>query len=292
MPALPPIGVSIHAVTQRDHDVCPFDDAVAQVRRAGADHIALAVSDEFAHVVQPGHQPAGALLNLLDSDLAEIARRLADAHLACTLVHLGPVPLDNAKTRLIALGRFCRQAERAAELGCSLVALQAPCSAGHAAPSALKQTHIDVLVNLMEALAVRSGLRVCVGMRCGGPVETRDDADYFCNETMNPNVGLLLNVGHLSVLGEPGWEIIDRHLDRVFAVAWQDHPPRSPRATPVREIELGSGVSPLINYWLHLIGREPQPVHVVAVEDGSPADRPDALRRSIEHLHKVWRLEV
>ena len=269
---LPGVGIRVRAETS-------LDDALDQARRAGADHVALTVSDTPA--------------DLLETDVAELARRLARARLACSLVHLGPVQLDNAQTRLHALDRFCRQAQRVAELGCPLVALSAPCSAGHAAAPSLKHAHMDVLTNLMEALAVRSGLRVCVDIAYGGAIETRDDAHYFCNATANPNVGLLLNVGHLTALAEPGWEIVDRHLARVFAVGWQDHHgPSSESPHPVRSVELGTGSSPLVDYWLHLAGREPQPVHVVAVEHVPAPDRPDALRRSIEHLRKVWRLEV
>ena len=287
----PPIGASIHAVTQVGEDVRPFDEALGLVRRAGAEHVMLVVDHDSPHVVRPGHQPTGALLNLVDSDPAEVGRRLADAGLACSVVYLGGVRLDDAQTRLAALDRFCRQAERAARLGCGVVALSAPCSAGHDAPEALRQAHMDVLANLMEALAVRSGLRVCVDMRYGGAVETTRDADYFCHEADHPDVGLLLNTGHLSVLDEPGWEIIDRHLDRVFAVGWQDQADPSPEPScPVWSVELGVGAAPLVNYWLHLVGRRPQPIHIVSLEQLALPAQPDALARSIQHLRDVWRL--
>ena len=273
--ALPALGASIRAVAGLDDDARPFDEALDGVRRAGAEHVMLVAARESP-------------IALLARGAAEMGRRLGRAGLACSLVHLGDVRLHHAAGRMGALDLFCRQAECVAELGCDLLALGADCSHAPGTPLADKWPYIDALISLMEALAARSGMRVCAEIRHGGAVETREDADYFCNEARPPEVGLLLNTGELTTSDEPGWEILDTHLDRVFAVGWQDRPSgESPRS-----VELGTGATPLVNYWLHLAGREPQPVHVVGLEQAPLADRPDALKRSIAHLRRVWRLET
>jgi sugar phosphate isomerase/epimerase len=111
-------------------------------------------------------------------------------------------------------------------------------------------------------------------------------------KSASDRVGVLLNIGHLTTLGQEGWRLIEEMPERLPVVAWKDHSVQSDRPFPVYSIELGTGDSPFGDY-VAALKRTPGGgaghTHIINVEHAPAGQEIPALKRSLTYLQTLWR---
>ncbi|NUQ01622.1 MAG: sugar phosphate isomerase/epimerase, partial [Armatimonadetes bacterium] len=152
--------------------------------------------------------------------------------------------------------------------------------------------HLQRMAAVMsQALATAPpGLKLAVDLHIGAVVETVADAERLFALTDDPRAGLTLNIGHLTTGEQPGWELIERHPERLHVIAWKDHLRQPPADWPHRvwSVEVGTGDSPFGRY-LEALQRTPVVAeHLITFENVPLAEKAAALRRSREYLEGLW----
>ncbi|HIE51406.1 MAG TPA: hypothetical protein EYP85_06570 [Armatimonadetes bacterium] len=278
-------GASIHALTDFEHDVRPFHEALNLVREAGCSYIML-----FSHprgpVLRPEARPEASLLNLLDSHTRTVRWAVHDAGLELAVLYSGGLEVSEEGTLAASLDLLKRARDCALSLGATHLAVNAGRAPAPGLPTEQKRDLIDRLAHICStAMEGYTAVRLGVDLHYHSPIETVADAEYFLSQTENP-VGVLLNIGHLTTCRQAGWELAARHPARLPIVGWKDHRLDAPQ--PVFSVQLGTGDSPLEKYAQQLKYDNVERRHIIAFEHVPFADKPRALRRSLEYLQALW----
>lgn len=265
-----------------------FPQALRALADCGFESVML-LSRPGGPVLTRGETPQACLLDLARSDLDLIEASARSVGLAIVGIYVGGVnPTDPAaladSTR--SLRDICDVALR---LGC--------CHIGHSggraeAPGmtvADKSEHIRRLAAIADAAASEfAQMRFGVDVHYHGVVESVADCEHYLERLSCDNAGILLNTGHMTTCGEPGWELAASHPDRTPIIGWKDHLVGPGLAKPVVSVQLGTGDAPLERYVATIKPQAVERLHLINAED-VPADRrTEALRASREHMEGLW----
>ena len=284
MSDVPSLGVVSHAV---GHQPMPLERCLACIAEAGGEHVMLLAAPD-GPAIRPGVIAEGQFPNLLDSDpeyLAAIVHRQG-----LRLGSIRPsVPLDLSSDeaaersfrRALPYAAFARRA------GCDHLCLPPPFRAdvdtngGHA-------TAVARLARLMDMLAEAEGRVISVDVHSSCVVETVDDCRALLGRLRSGRSGVVLNLGHLTTNGQPGWELIREWPERVPIVAWKDHSLAPNRPYHVYSVELGTGDTPLARYVAACKAAALPAQHVVNVMHAPAGQEVVVLKRSLDHLRQLW----
>ncbi len=280
-------GTSTHAISEFGNDIKPFHQALAEIRECGFEQLMLLMSPA-GPPLRAGDRPGASMLNLFDSDAAAVRQAVQEAGLELVSVHGGLVNLSTAETRRESMGQLTKLADCARELGCGVMSHNAGQAPEPLMPHETKRELIAQLAEVMRAAAEYAPeLRICVDIHYHSPVETIRDCEYLL-ELVPDNAGLLLNIGHMTTCNQPGWELLERHPERIPVIAYKDHRTDPGRPHPVTSVELGKGESPFEEYLRVLKRRAGEHVHLITFEHVPLEQKKEALARSLVYLKGLW----
>lgn len=285
----PSFGIVTHAV---GHSPMPFETCLQLCKTAGAEHVLL-LSSPDAPPVAPGVEATSHYPNALASDPAML-RNLVQSHglgIGGLLPFVRPFVASDEEAAA-SLEAFGPWVAAAAAIGTSNLVTSSPPPPGENATFAEKQSSLIRLAALMDSLVDLSGdprFAISVDIHKGALVETVEDAEFLISQTKRPGSGLLLNIGHLTTCGQPGWKLVEEHGDKVFAVGWKDHSLAPDRPNPVYSIELGTGESPFEKY-IHAFKQidASHVTHFVNVEHPPLGEEVPVLQRSYAYIRALW----
>lgn len=280
------LGVSLHALTDFGDDRRPFEQALALARATGVECVML-LSRPGAPGVRFGEHCPTTIIDLAESDPEAVLWSIARAGLWPALLHVGPVDVSSEEAAARSLPLLRTHAALAVRLGVGILGHSVGAAPAPGLPTAQKATAIERLAALTTAVAAEYNLRTAADVHVGGVLETIDDCRYYRAVAEDPRVGLILNIGHMTTAGQPGWELLRERGSRVFVIGWKDHVIGG--GTVVRSVELGQGHSPFDRYVDALKTCKRRPLSVIAFENVSYSERPAALARSVHYLREVWR---
>ncbi|MBI2299708.1 MAG: sugar phosphate isomerase/epimerase [Armatimonadetes bacterium] len=283
------LGLSLHALTKFGDDRRPFDDALRLARRAGADHVML-LSMPGGPNVQPAQPCPATLVDAVASDPEELLWLVGKAGLYLGLLYTGGVDVRSDEAAEACLPGLRSHAALCQRLGVSILAHSVGPAPERFLSTADKSAEIERLAALMERITAEFNLRTAADVHIGGTVETMEDVRYYQSVARDAMVGIILNIGHMTTGGQPGWELLGDRSVRVPVLAWKDHlyPPPSTEQ-PVVSVELGQGKSPFDKYAQVLKGRRDKPLSLVSYENVPYEAEPVVAARSLAYLREVWR---
>ena len=189
-----------------------------------------------------------------------------------------------------SLDRVRRLRDMALELRCQFICHSAGLAPAPGMATEEKREGLDRLARVMNAVAMESAgvpVYVAADVHYHGIAESVSDCEYLISILDCPNAGPLLNIGHMTTCHQPGWELPQRHPERVRMVGWNDHILGKPEA-PVFSVELGTGESPFEKYVPVFKRDDLERRHCIAFENVPTAERKEALRRSLRYLEGLW----
>jgi len=279
---------SLHARSEFGNDTVPFAQALDDIREMGFAGIMMLWLDG-GPVLRPGTQASGSLLDLANCDLGMVRQALDNAGLELGLIWT-PVTLNDEAAANASLGRLRRLRDMALELGCHFISHSAGAAQAPGLPVEAKRDDLQRLATMMNAIASESSdapVYVAVDVHYHGIAESVADCEYLISLMDCPNAGPLLNIGHMTTCHQPGWELPQRHPERIRIVGWKDHILGREDA-PVFSVQLGTGQSPFEKYVPVFKADNIERRHVIAFENVPTAERKEALRRSLEYLQNLW----
>lgn len=284
-------GTSVHALTDWSAEVKPFRQVLGEAAELGFGEIMLMnLPGQAALTVD--NDPQGAMIDLEQSDLTLVREAVAEAGLSVGCVYQGLMKVNSdAEAAQTATG-LLRLADLALGLQTDILLPNAGAAPQPRMPLPDKRSLLDRLSKMVGEVmaALPSHLKIAPDIHYGGVLETVADCLYYFDQNPDPRVGIALNIGHMTTLGEDGWRLLEQHPERVHVVAWKDHllqPP--PEAThPVYSVELGTGDSPFERYARVLPADGGPHKHLITFEHVPLAEKAAALGRSLQYLRKLW----
>lgn len=280
------IGTSTHAIAGFGEPSKPFRQAVAEMAECGFQHFLLLTSEAGPPVDCSGNAPA-ALINLRDSNLPALLRTVASHGLRVSSVYPG-FGLDYSPEGMTSTIEGLKvYRDLAWELGCHVMVHSVSSFGKARVPLDEKKDAIERVAEVMDAVASdKPGavFKMAVDIHYSGIVETVADGEYLLACAQKQNAGLCLNIGHMTTLGEEGWDLLERHPERVHVLAWKDHLLGDDLPKPVVSVELGTGKSPFHKYAEVLKRVRCQGLNYITFEDVPFEEKKDALRRSRDYL--------
>ncbi len=274
----------IHAMTYHGQDTVPFDEGLRTLRRAGFPSVML-MSRPGGPVLREGAIPDACLIDLAASDLDYIVRLAAEADIEISSVFGSGVDVSSDEAMEHTMDNLIRVAKIGERLGCTFMGHPCPRAEATGMPTEAKRDVIDRLVAVMDAVAATAPeIKIGVDVHYHGSVESVADCRYYVERAERDNVGILLNTGHMTTTGEPGWELLETIPERVFIMGWKDHLTGPDLEKPVMSVELGTGHTDFARYMSALAGDATERLHLINVEDATIPEKEDALRASREYL--------
>ena len=279
---------SLHARSEFGNDTVPFVTALGDIREMGFAGVMMLWLDG-GPVLKAGTEATGSMLDLAQCDLKLVRQAFDDAGIEPGLIWT-PVDLSDDAAAEKSLERVRRLRDMALELRCQFIAHSAGLAPAPGMATEDKRDSLERLARVMNTVATESAeapVYVAVDVHYYGIAESVSDCEYLISIMDCPNAGPLLNIGHMTTCHQPGWELPQRHPERVRMVGWKDHILGKPDA-PVFSVELGTAESPFEKYVPVFKGDEVERRHIIAFENVPTAERKEALRRSLRYLEGLW----
>ena len=205
------LGISTHAFTDFSADVVPVSQSLQCVSECGG------FSTMLLHRGGGGAQswtatssPKSTVFDVLASD-TEVVKQ------AClgSGIENGAVRIIE-RTELDNIHAFHGAANFVRAIGWRTVIFKAPPVSKPMLPHRAKRETIKACARFMSRVATQHpDLRLCTDIHYDSSVETVADAEYFCGAASSSNVGITLNIGHMTTLHEPGWLVLERLPQRI-----------------------------------------------------------------------------
>jgi sugar phosphate isomerase/epimerase len=283
-------AASIHAFTDFGNDAVPFHEALRQIRQAGYQQVML-LSLPGRPGLHSGENPPCSLLDHSRSDPDALSQALAEAGLRLSVMFGAGADFSTDEAADAALAWLSRLCDVAMALDCRFFGHSVGTAAAPNMPTAAKAENILRLARVMDALGERcaESLYISGDVHWHGNVETVADCEFLVNQLATPNTGPLLNIGHMTTCGQDGWTLLERYPERIRFIAWKDHSLAPDRPHPVTSVELGTGDSPFERY-IPIVKAQAhvERVHTIALETVPLAEKPAAMRRSLEYMAGLW----
>ncbi|MCD6361815.1 MAG: sugar phosphate isomerase/epimerase [Armatimonadetes bacterium] len=278
----------IHAMTCHGEDTVPFDEGLRTLRRAGFEGVML-MSRPGGPVLREGEIPDACLIDLAASDLGAIRRLADEADIEITSVFGSGVDVSDDEAMERTVENLTGVVEIGKTLGCSFMGHPCPRAEATGMSTSDKREIIDRLLSCIDAVAAAAPeIRFGVDVHYHGSIESVADCRYYVEQAEHDNVGILLNTGHMTTTGQPGWELLETIPERVFIIGWKDHLTGPDLERPVVSVELGTGHTDFGKYIERLKGDPTQRLHLINVEDAPIPEKETALRASREYLQGLW----
>jgi len=278
----------IHAMTFGGQDTTPLPEALAALRECGFESVML-MSIPGRPALTADSIPDACLLDLVASDLDAVRGICDDAGMGVVAVYgsgIDPAGEGALQESTDNLRRVC---EVARGLGCHHVG-----HGGGRAPSPglaveAKLPLVQRLARIVDTAAEEfDEMLFAVDAHYHGVVESVADCERYLGELASDRAGILLNTGHMTTCGQPGWQVIERHPARVPVIGWKDHRPDPEGRRPFLSVELGSGETDLGRYVEAARGQDVDRVHVINVEHVPMERKRTALHYSLQHVRRLW----
>jgi len=278
----------IHAMTHAGKDTMPFPRALEALADCGFDSVML-MSRPGGPTLTPGHVPDACLLDLVESDLELVRGYAEQAGLVINSIYAAGVNASDPSAEADSVASLRAVAEVARRLGCRFLGH----SGGRAEAPGMevgdKQEDIERLARIVDAVAADAPeMRFGVDVHYHGLAESIADCERYLETLACENAGILLNTGHMTTCGEPGWELAANHPDRTPIIGWKDHLTGPDLEKPVVSVQLGTGDTPLRRYVEAVKPQTVERVSVINVEDAPMEEKASALRASREYLERLW----
>lgn len=277
----------IHAMTYHGQDTVPFDEGLRTLRRAGFPSVML-MSRPGGPALREGAIPDACLIDLTASDLDYIVRLAAEADIEISSVFGSGVDVSDDAAMEQTVENLIDVAKIGERLGCTFMGHPCPGAEVAGVSTDAKSDLIDRLITVMDAVAgAVPAIKFGVDVHYHGSIESVADCHYYVEQTAHDNVGILLNTGHMTTTGEPGWEVLETIPERVFIIGWKDHLTGPDLEKPVMSVELGTGHTDFARYMSALAGDTTERLHLINVEDATIPEKEDALRASLQYLEGI-----
>ncbi len=286
------IGTSTHAIAGFGKPSKPFRQAVAEMANCGYSHVFLLTSENGTPVDESGNAPE-ALVNIRESDLAATLRTVSSHGLRVSCIYPGfglDFSPEGVEQTIDGLKAYRDIAWR---LGCHVMVHSAGRTEKPHTPLEDKKEQIQRVAQAMDAVASDTPgeiFKVAIDVHYWGIVETVADCEYLLACAKRANSGICLNMGHMTTLGEEGWELLRRFPERIHVIAWKDHLVGDDLSQPVVSVELGKGGTPFQKYVEAYRKVKCKAIHVITFEDVPFDEKKDALKRSYEYLIRAFQL--
>lgn len=280
------IGTSTHAIAGFGQPGKPFRQAVAEMADCGYSHFLLLTSENGPPVDKTG-TASEALVNIRESDLSAVLKTVSSHGLRISCMHPGSLLNFSPEGFDQTINSLKVYRDIAWRLGCYVMAHSAGRSEEPHTPLEDKKEQIQLVAQVMDAISSdKPGeiFKMAVDIHYGGIVETVADCEYLLSCAKNTNSGICLNMGHMTTLGERGWELLLRFPERVHILAWKDHLTGDNLPKPVVSCELGRGTTPFQRYLEAYQKVQCKALHLITFEDVPYDEKKDALKRSYEYL--------
>lgn len=278
----------IHAMTHAGKDTMPFPRALEGLADCGFDSVML-MSRPGGPALTPGHTPDACLLDLVQSDLDLVRGCAEQAGLCINSVYASGVNASDPSAEAGSIASLRAVAEVARRLDCRFLGHSGGRAEAPGMEVADKQEGIARLARIVDAVAAEAPeMRFGVDVHYHGLVESIADCEGYLERLACDNAGILLNTGHMTTCGEPGWELAASHPDRTPIIGWKDHLTGPDLEKPVVSVQLGTGDTPLRRYVEAMKPQTVERVSVINVEDVPPEESAAALQASREYLEDLW----
>lgn len=286
-------GTSVHALTEWGQPVKSFRQVLAEAGEIGFSSIMLMHSPAGPALTAASPDPQSAILNLAQSDLGLVLKAVTDAGLQVACVYQGLTKVGNEEEVAATAQGLLALSHMAEALGADIVLPNAGAAPRPRTPLDEKRELIAAFARAMgRGLENSSGAtKIAPDIHYGGILETVADCRELYRIAPDPRIGIALNIGHMTTLGEEGWMLLEgEDAQRVHVVAWKDHlVPAPPEAThPIYSVELGTGQAPFAQYARRLPADGGGRLQLITLEHVPLAEKKEALRRSLQHMQKLW----
>ena len=277
----------IHAMTAAGQDTLPLPTACATLYDCGFRGVML-MSIPGGKVLPAGSIPDACLLDLAHSDLDEVRRIVSESGLEIVGLYCSGINPSSPEGIDTSVANLRDGARVAREQGCHHLG-----HSGGAAPEAgmaveEKLPLIQRLAAIVDTVAGEfDEMLFAVDARYHGVIESLADCEAYIAALDSPRAGVLLNTGHMTTCGQPGWGLIERHPERVPVIGWKDHRPDPEGKRPFLSVELGTGETRLDCYIESARGQYMDRVHVINVESVPMEEKAPALAASLQHLMRL-----
>ncbi|MGD9497573.1 MAG: sugar phosphate isomerase/epimerase family protein [Armatimonadota bacterium] len=277
----------IHAMTADGQDTLPLPEALATLRACGFDAVML-MSVPGRPALTAASIPDACLLDLARSDAGLVARICADAGISVAGVYgsgIDPASEDRFDQGIANLRAVCAVA---GELGCRHVAHPGGRAPAPGLGPEAKLPLVRRLGRIVDAVASEfAQMCFAVDVHYHGTIESVADCERYLSELNCERAGVLLNTGHMTTCAQPGWELLERHPERVPVIGWKDHRPDPEGKRPFLSVQLGTGETPLGRYLEAACQDDRDRLHVINVENVPIEQKPQALRASLRHMRAL-----
>jgi len=281
----------MHAVAGFGPPGKPFRQVVAETAETGFKHLMLLTSEAGPKVDANGDAP-DSFVNILESNHDGLMRAVSSHGLRVSSVYPGFGLFDLTSDGIPrTIDRLRAYRDVAWRLGSHLMIHPAGTSEPATATLDEKKVHIDALAEIMDGVASDTPgeiFKMAADVHYGSSLMTVADCEYFLSVARKRNTGLCLNMGHMTTSGEKGWELLERHPDRIHVLAWKDHELGHKGEHPVVSVELGKGKTPFEKYVEVYRKVDCDAIHLITFEDVPFDEKKEALRRSREHLDRLF----
>ena len=271
-----------------------FEEGLGTFKAIGFDHLLLIGVSGARPVASDGTCP-DAMPDLLRSDPEHVMVAVRNAGLKIASVYFageaGAMDIESDEGAARTSRRLTEYGSAALALGCTCLAHPVQSCGRTRLPTAEKVEPIKRLARCMSEAAESHhdrGLRVCVDVHYRAWVEGLEDCRLLLDSLASPNAGLLMNTGHLATAEAYGWLLVGEYPDRIPCVGWKDHSLAPDRPRPMHSVELGAGDCPLDLYVREMRRHPAERVHVLNCEHVPDPERPEALKRSLAYLRRLW----
>lgn len=276
------------SVTEFSDDNITFIDALGAIRDCGFDRV-MVMSRPGGPVLRRGETPRGTMLDLSRSDLDVVAGQMQRTGITCDLLFASGVKISTEDERAETRRWLLSMADAARHLGCRHVGH--PCLSAKAPGMAVADKADDIkrLAELIDSVASQApGVHFGVDVHYHAIVESVDDCAFYIEQLASTNAGILVNTGHLTTAGQPGWELCENYPHRTPIIGWKDHLTGPDLPKPAYSVQLGTGHTPLEKYIRVIKPQVTDRAHCLTVE-GLPEDqRKPALCASRKYLEDLW----
>lgn len=287
------MGSSIHTIGGFGDSSLTFCQALEGLAKSGCHHLMLIANEDGPTDKDCSLKP-GVFPNVRGSDPGAFMRMVSSYGLRISsLFPAGAVDVTpEGKSAMIENWKQYRDV--AWSIGCHTLTVCAGWTDEPRTPFAKKQEKLALFAEILNAVADETPGKICkiaVDIHYRGVLETVADAEFLYSLT-RPNAGLCLNIGHMTTLGEKGWQLLEKYPERIHVMAWKDHLHGDNLPKAVFSTELGRGATPFDEYIRAYRAVESRfnGSHIVTFEDVPVEDKQPALARSLDFLTKKFAL--
>ncbi len=297
-------ATSVHALTEWSQPVKSFRQVLAEAAEIGFSGIMLMHLPGGPALTAATPDPQAAMLDLAQSDLALVREAVESVGLKVACVYQGLTKVGNEEEIAATAQGLAALARMAEAFGTDIVLPNAGVAPAPRTPleekkgliAAFAQAMTTALADVERASRPPAGetpalpVKIAPDIHYGGIIETVADCRELFRVAPDSRVGITLNIGHMTTLGEQGWRLLEEEEERVHVVAWKDHRvPPPPEAThPIYSVELGTGQSPFAEYARRLPADGGNRLHLITLEHVPLEEKKGALQRSLQYMQRLW----